>query len=227
MPTDSKQINVEFIQVDYELQQRPIDDDTVRQYAAAMIEGDIFPAIELVCDGKDYWLFDGFHRVHAARQAGRKEIIANVHEGTRRDALYLSFGVNSKHGLPRPRGSLKRILIKILTDSEWSRKPLREIARHVNCDPKYVRMTRDELEDGDSPQPLQRADKIIVQTCDGKEYERPSSCRKNEPARTISILTQTISRLSEIETGKKVCAEIKLAIEKLEAAKSIILKRGK
>lgn len=226
MPT--RELEIGQITIDQAMQQRGggISDDTVALYAEAMQAGDIFPPIELVFDGKNYFVFDGFHRVRAAQKAGLKTILANIRQGKKRDAEYLSFAANSRHGLPRPRGSLKRILKKILTDTEWSKSPLRQIAKHVGCDPKYVRMTRNELlEDGDSPQPLQRAERITVKTRDGQEYERPSE-RKDRPARTVSELTRILTLLLEIDVGKSKAAQKKLdiAIRHIEGIKAMVTK---
>lgn len=224
MPT--QELEIELITMDQAMQQRGgINDDTVAQYAEAMQAGDIFPPIEIVQDAEYFWVTDGFHRVKAAKKAGLKMFSANIRQGTKRDAEYLSFSSNARHGLPRPRGSLVRILTKILIDVEWSRKPLREIARHVGCDEKCVRLTKDKLV-AESPQPLQRAEKIIVKTCNGKEYTRPA-IRKDRPAKTVSDLTRIITQLSEIDTNNK-AAEKKLsaAIKNLESAKILVKQRS-
>ncbi len=220
------QVEIELITIDQAMQQRGgISDDTVAQYAEAMQAGDIFPPIEIVQDAEYFWVFDGSHRVKAAQKAGLKTILANIRQGKKRDAEYLSFAANSRHGLPRPRGSLVRILTKILTDIEWSQKPLREIARHVGCDEKYVRITKDKLV-ADCPQPLQRAEQITVKTRDGQEYERPSE-RKDRPAKTVSDLTRIITQLAGIDTNKAVEKKIITAVQNLEAAKGLIAKECK
>ena len=223
----TQELEIELIKIDQAMQQRGgINNDTVAQYAEAMQAGDIFPLIEAVYDGECYYLYSGFHRVKAAQKAGLKTLTANIIKGTRRDAEYLSFAANSRHGLQRPRGSLKRILKKILVDSEWSKAPLRQIAKHVGCDEKYVRMTRDELV-ADCPQPLQRAEQITVKTRDGQEYERPSE-RKDRPAKTVSDLTRIITQLAEIDTNNK-AAEKKLsaAVKHIETAKGLVAKEYK
>lgn len=224
----TQELEIELITIDQAMQQRGgISDDTVAQYAEAMQAGDIFPPIEIVQDVEYFWVFDGFHRVKAAQKAGLKTISANIRQGTKRDAEYLSFSSNAQHGLPRPRGSLKRILKKILVDPEWSKAPLRQIAKHVGCDEKYVRMTRDELV-ADSPQPLQRAEQITVKTRDGQEYERPSE-RKDRPAKTVSDLTRIITQLSEIGTNNNKAADKKIttAVQNLEVAKGLVAKEYK
>ena len=217
----TQELEIELITIDQAMQQRGgISDDTVAQYAEAMQAGDIFPLIEAVYDGECYYLYSGFHRVKAAQKAGFKTISANIRQGKKRDAEYLSFAANSRHGLQRPRGSLKRILKKILVDPEWSKAPLRQIAKHVRCDEKYVRMTRDELV-ADCPQPLQRAEQITVKTRDGQEYER-SSFRNDRPKQAGKILAGIIDKLAEIDVKKAVRKELSAAIKHIETAKTFI-----
>lgn len=225
MPT--QELEIGKIALDLKMQQRGfISDDVVAQYSEAMLAGDIFPPLEVVEDGKKFWLYDGFHRVKAAHKAGVKMFAANIRPGTKRDAEYLSFSVNARHGLQRPRGALSGILRKILTDPEWSKMPLRQIARHVGCDEKYVRLVRERVV-ADTPHALQRAEQVTVKTCDGKEYER-LSCRKDRPAKVVSVLTQIICRLSEINTDEITAnKKINAAIKSLESAKkSLIAKEG-
>src|SRR5947209_7338191 len=67
-----------------------IDTDLVAEYAEAMQEGDKFPAVFVVSDGKTYWLWDGFHRYHAAGLAGHKTLLAEVTFATLEDARWLA-----------------------------------------------------------------------------------------------------------------------------------------
>ena len=88
--------------------------------------------IEVVHDGKDFWPWDAYHRIEAHRVAGRKTIMANVRQGTRRDAVLLSCAANARHGLKRSADDLRRQIIVLLSDPEWGQLPDREIARR--CD---------------------------------------------------------------------------------------------
>jgi hypothetical protein len=78
-----------------------ISEATVAEYAEAMISGDRFPPVVVFRDGGKLILADGFHRIRAARQAGFRKISAEVHIGSRLDALRYSLGCNDKHGLRR------------------------------------------------------------------------------------------------------------------------------
>ena len=68
-----------------------------------MLDGAVFPPVIVFHDGADYWLADGFHRVEAARKIDRKEIEAEIRDGTARDAILHGIGANATHGSGGPR----------------------------------------------------------------------------------------------------------------------------
>ena len=53
------------------------------------------------CDGTDYWLADGFHRLEAHRQVGFRDIEVDLKLGTKRGAILYAVGANASHGLRR------------------------------------------------------------------------------------------------------------------------------
>ena len=122
-----------------------LDMDIVRDYAEAMTAGAIFPAVELVYDGANHWLVDGFHRVAASKQAGLHKVEANVQQGTQQDAQWRSFGVNSTHGLRRSTRDKQRAIKAALKHPNGAGKSDGQIASHIGCDPKTVGRIRTEL----------------------------------------------------------------------------------
>ncbi|WP_162660719.1 hypothetical protein [Tuwongella immobilis] len=100
-------------------------------YARRMILGDEFPPIGVVYDGTEYWLWDGFHRMAAAKQAGLATIAAELTEGTWRDALLLSVGANKVHGQRRWWPDAMRAAVMLLQDEEWGAWPDDQIAKLV------------------------------------------------------------------------------------------------
>lgn len=119
-------------------QQRPVENDVMRRYAALMKDGVKFPPVEITIDGGNNFLTDGFHRVAAARKNGKKYIEAFVVEGTRREAIFLSFSANKENAFPRQPGTVKRIVEKILKDEQWSKMTQSDIARYVGCTHQFV-----------------------------------------------------------------------------------------
>jgi preprotein translocase subunit YajC len=117
----------------------------VGEYADLMKELVIFPPIEVFYDGESYWVADGFHRLAATMEAGFKEIIADVRQGTHRDALLYSAGANSSHGLRRTNGDKRRAVGILLKDEEWAKWSDREIARKCGVSDRLVNNIRSEL----------------------------------------------------------------------------------
>ena len=81
-----------------------IDAETVAEYAAH-IEAKKAPLPPIVVYGPDsrgkFFLSEGWHRVAAAKQAGREGILADIKDGGWMDALEHALGSNAAHGLRR------------------------------------------------------------------------------------------------------------------------------
>jgi len=79
-----------------------VDDAALADYADAMRDGARFPPVTVYedADGTLY-LADGYHRVGAAKIAGKSIILAEVTRGTFADALRHALGANAQHGLRR------------------------------------------------------------------------------------------------------------------------------
>jgi hypothetical protein len=115
-----KKIDLNDIRIDGGTQSRvAIDQNLVFHYVECMKEGDEFPALDTVFDGKIHWLVDGFHRYHAYKLLNIKQINVNYKPGTQAEAQVASFGVNGKHGKQRTnedkRNAVEQALIHELT----------------------------------------------------------------------------------------------------------------
>ena len=119
--------------------------ETINDYATDMLDGAVFPPVVVFFDGSDYWLADGFHRVEAARKIERKTILAEVKEGTARDAVLHGVGSNAVHGLRRTQADKRRAIERLLKDPEWARWSDRKIAEVAKVDHKTVAAVRREL----------------------------------------------------------------------------------
>lgn len=141
-----KNVPIKDVCISAGTQMRPVDDDTMRRYAALMKDGyKGFPPVSIVYDGKNFYLWDGFHRYFAHLKLGKKYIEANIKSGTRRDAQYFSFGANKTNAFPRQPGTAKGIVEKILGDVEWAKMSIRAIANHVGCTERYVKKIQSDL----------------------------------------------------------------------------------
>lgn len=109
------------ITVDETVQARAqmLGEDVVDEYAAAMREGDDFPALVVFQQGGAYILADGFTRHAAAKRAGLTTFECVVNPGGLRDAVLYAVGANSCHGHPRSNADKHSAVLKLLADDEW------------------------------------------------------------------------------------------------------------
>jgi hypothetical protein len=142
-----RRVDLEEIQFHISLQLRDrIDQDTVAEYAEDMRAGDEFPPIVLFFDGDKYWLADGMHRVAAARSLRWKDILADVRDGSYRDAcLYAATKANRSHGLRLTNADKRKRVLALLNDEEWRTWSDSEIGRQCGVSHPFVGKIRQEL----------------------------------------------------------------------------------
>ena len=127
-----------------------LNDGIVAEYAEAMLDGAKFPPVIVFRDGAVHWLADGYHRLEAAEEAGKKSIAAEIRDGTKRDATLYACGANRDHGLRRSRADVRRAITTLVQDAEWGQMANRMIAEKVGCSPTTVGTVRDQLSNLDS-----------------------------------------------------------------------------
>lgn len=110
-----------------------------------MREGVEFPPVQLLWDGRGYWLFDGHHTTEAAWSIGKQDIEAEITRGTQRDAILKSTGANSSQGLRRTNADKRKAVMTLLSDPIWGEWSDREIARKCKVDRKTVGKIRKNL----------------------------------------------------------------------------------
>ena len=166
----TKSIPIKDICLDGGTQQRAVDDDVMKRYSVLIKEiertknKNKFPPVEIITDGRNNFMWDGFHRYFAHLRLGKKYIEAYVVNGTRREAIFLSFSANKKNAFPRQPGTVKGIVEKILKDEEWAKMPQSEIALYVGCTQQFVSKVQAELEKLSHNQLLDRTAKTGQKT---------------------------------------------------------------
>ena len=144
-----KTLNSNTVIIDKGTQSRAqISEDTVTDYAEAMQAGDTFPPIVVFFDGVDYYLADGFHRLHAAKRLHKASIQADVRTGTLRDAILYSLGANRDHGLRRSNADKRKCVMTLLEDFEWGDLSVNEMARICGVSPQLVTAVKLEMDGG-------------------------------------------------------------------------------
>lgn len=150
----ARTVPLDKIRLDGDTQSRKeLDEDVIKQYGDLIAEGVEFPPLDVVFDGADYWLVDGFHRRWAAVKQKVKAFKCNVVQGTREDARWLSYGVNKDHGLPRTPADKVKAILAALKHPRGVKLSDRQIAAHVGVDHKTVGKYRTAKESsGEIPQ---------------------------------------------------------------------------
>lgn len=127
-------------------QRESLDLDVVEDYKNAFNTGAKLPPVKVKFDGEEYWLFDGFHTTEAAIKAGLTELRAEVTDGTLRDAILASVGVNSNHGLRRSNQTKRNAVMTMLKDEEWDKWSDREIAKQCKVSQPFVSKLRNDTD---------------------------------------------------------------------------------
>lgn len=170
-----------------------LDPATVAEYAEVIHNGGKLPPAELVYDGTNYWLWDGYHRLAAALEEGETDYEFYVRPGMQRDAVLLSVGANADHGLRRTNEDKRRAVETLLHDAEWSKWSDREIARVCKVSNWLVSSIRAGLSvrnsqiDGDTPQKrlVRRGDQVYEQDISNLQAPRQEQVDDEGEALTV------------------------------------------
>jgi hypothetical protein len=141
-------LSLDAIMVDHALQSRVATSiEYQRDFSHAMLRGAVFKPVVVFWDGQYYWLADGFHRWGAAKHAATINpelwgIRAEIHPGTRRDAMIFSAGANIVFSIPRTREDIEKAINMLLDDEECRGWTDEQIRQHVGCTLVTVRKYR-------------------------------------------------------------------------------------
>jgi hypothetical protein len=143
-------VDIDLIRIDGGTQARVITNlDVVADYAEHYRDetpgGPTLPPVDVFWDGTDYWLGDGFHRRHAAAQAGLAKLDCVVHAGTKRDAILFAVQANHSHGLKRTNKDKRKAVEMLLADAEWSQQSDRWLADMAGVSNRFVGDLRAQL----------------------------------------------------------------------------------
>jgi hypothetical protein len=120
-----------------------IDQPTVYNYRDAIIQEAQLPLIDVVYDGTDYWLTDGFHRYHALKLLGIREIQVNCKNGCLRDAQIEALKANCQHGKPLTNEDKRNKVEMALKIEGFASKTNYEIAKICQVSQPFVAAIRD------------------------------------------------------------------------------------
>jgi len=176
-----------------------LSEHTIRDYAAQMEAGDLFPPVVVWYDGASYWLSDGFQRVAAAEQAGRTSILAEIRRGSLSDARWSSYAANSRHGVRRSKDDILNAIRHALEHVNARMLSHNQLARHLNVPETTFRRLLKKL-------PPEARGATCIVTRNGKCYEmnteamragtrKPAAVRAK--AKTLRELEHRLASLRE------------------------------
>lgn len=92
-------------------------------------------------------------RDYEVRGAVVYDVMADVRQGTQRDAILHSVGANAAHGLRRTNDDKSRAVMVLLNDPEWSKWSAREVAKACGVSHDYAARLKREVSSDDSDEP--------------------------------------------------------------------------
>ena len=208
-----KKIKLDQIRIDGGTQSREvIDQPTVYAYVEDMKEGDEFPRMFTMYDGATYWLVDGFHRYHAYKLLGIKEVDVDYKPGTKEEAQVLSYGMNAKHGKPRTAADKRRAVEQALENPLTANKSNYELAKICKVSQSFVAAVR-------QPEAKQRQE----------EAKKKHTLKKAEEINTSQTSTPEVVQVKVPEVDPNVGEapdedEIRAAEEALKADQDMMYK---
>jgi hypothetical protein len=136
-----KSLPLDLIKIDGGTQSRlKIDEEYIDEIYENMKEDRMYPPVTVFFDGKEYWLADGFHRLHATRKNGKVSIECNITNGLLREAILYSKTANNKHGKRFSLADKIHNAQELIDDFEWGQWSNREIGRI--CDVSHVTVAK-------------------------------------------------------------------------------------
>jgi hypothetical protein len=146
---ETRKVEIESLRLEECCQAREkLDDEALVVYAEAYSEEDHgLPPIEVVDVDGDLVVVDGFHRVAAARMAGRKFITVDVvTSGNLEFASWEALSKNHDHGVRRTRDDKKKAVWLALDNDIGQEQSSREIAKHLGVSHTFVGKIREKWE---------------------------------------------------------------------------------
>jgi alkylated DNA repair dioxygenase AlkB len=137
-------LDLDLIRCDEDIQTREVQEGEALDLLRELYfeDPDALPPVVVFLDEEGvYWVADGHRRLKAARDAlsiaGPRAIRAEVHRGSKRDAILYAAGAN-KHGVSLSSAEKRRVVERLLNDPEWRQWSDRKIARHTGTSNAFV-----------------------------------------------------------------------------------------
>jgi len=146
---------LELIRTDGGTQPRAgLIEEEVEEYTFHLRNGADFPPIDVMYDGQHHYVYDGFHRLEAHKRAQKTAIAVRIQQGTREDAVWLSYRANITNGIRRNPHDRQRAIVGALQHPHSVELTDKAVAAHCGVDPSTISKWRKKLMDeGTLPAP--------------------------------------------------------------------------
>jgi len=128
-----KMLKLEVIDTSIQTRYR-LDKATVADYEEAMRRGDKFPPLEVMAEmgSSSYYLWDGQHRIAAAKRIGKDSFMCHIRRGEKSDALRMALGANAAHGLRRSNADKRKCVLLAMNAVEYDDLSMRSMGELCN-----------------------------------------------------------------------------------------------
>ena len=156
--------------------------EIVDAYTDTIRSGVKLPPVNLFATDDKYFIGDGYHRIWAARDAGKSVIEAIIAPGGYSAALLYAAGANDTHGLRRTQADKRKAIQVLLKDPQFCKKSDNQIAKIVHVTHNTVGDVRRELEQSC------QIDKIEIREFErnGKKHVMDTASKKENLARNVA-----------------------------------------
>lgn len=203
-----------------------INHTVVSDYAQSIMEGAIFPPVDVFFDGLDYYLVDGFHRYFAHKQVVSPDIEVNIHNGTLREAIDFARKANPDHGLQRTQGDKRNAVMITLMDDVWNKASDRQIAKDLHVSHTLVQNVRKSLEiERPSVKEVVRGDKkfeMDVSKIQKKKEEELEVDTEFDEAHELAVTNKVLTEEIDLLNDKLAIASLQGSEEDKTRAKETI-----
>jgi len=209
-----ERIRLEHIAFDAGTQIREaISEQVVTDYAERMADGVEFPPVVLFADGccrtdgsVIYYLADGFHRVQASARNQFVDIPAEIHAGTKDDALWFALGANKANGHQMTANDKRHAVNMAIR--VWPERSSAVIAEQVGCSKAWVATIKSVVSTA-----LHLPERVVG--VDGKSYAASPKARATARERAREMLAGGASAEAvqkETGVGKEMVSELRRSL---------------
>lgn len=155
----------------------------VKEYVEIYRRTGNMPLPVVFFDKETYWLADGCQRIEAQIDCGEKEIMCEIHEGTKTDAIWFASGANREHGARLNLAERRKAIHNNLVAPALYQKSDHVIAEQIGVDVDTVARMREKIKAEKTPDEKPEPRKVVTKTGSVMDVSRIGKKKKKEPTK--------------------------------------------